>query len=162
MSYDLVSGFSTVTGHHTPLYSTSKQSASADHAIRYLDSIGVPPNKIVIGAAFYARTWENVENVNNGLYQRGKFKSFVPYRQFSQQLNSANGYQFYYDSVANASYAYSVQRKEFATFDDPVSIQLKTAYAIKKGLNGIMFWELTLDKPQQGLVDVIDKEKNNK
>lgn len=162
MSYDLVSGFSTVTGHHTPLYSTSKQSASADHAIRYLDSIGVPLNKIVIGAAFYARTWESVENVNNGLYQQGKFKSFVPYRQFSQQLNSANGYQFYYDSVANAAYAYSVQRKEFATFDDPVSIQLKTAYAIKKGLNGIMFWELTLDKPQQGLVDVIDKEKNNK
>lgn len=162
MSYDLVSGFDTITGHHTPLYSTTKQVFSADHAIQYLGSIGVPLNKIVIGAAFYARTWANVRNVNNGLYQRGKFKSFIPYRQFSKQLNSANGYKFYYDSIAKASYAYNIQKREFATFDDPGSIQLKTAYAIRKGLNGIMFWELTLDKPQHGLLEIIDKEKNKK
>src|SRR5690606_33537276 len=65
MSYDLVSGFSTVTGHHTPLYSNANQRESADDAIRYLISIGVPADKIVIGGAFYARTWENVENENN-------------------------------------------------------------------------------------------------
>ena len=58
MSYDLVNGFSTSTGHHTPLYSTSQQMESTDNAIRYLTTVGVPANKIVIGSAFYARTWE--------------------------------------------------------------------------------------------------------
>ena len=159
MSYDLVNGYSTVTGHHTPLYSTASQKESADDAIRYLTSIGVPANKIVIGAAFYARTWENVDKVNNGLYQSGKFKSFIPYGQFSKQLTEEGGFVFYQDTIAKAPYAYNAAKKTFATFDDPLSIQNKTQYAIDKGLNGIMFWELTLDKPTDGLLDAIDKVK---
>ncbi len=71
MSYDLVNGYSKLTGHHTPLYSNSSQKPSADNAIRYLDSIHVPLNKLIIGAAFYAREWDSVANVSNGLYQGG-------------------------------------------------------------------------------------------
>ena len=161
MSYDLVSGFSTVTGHHTPLYSSDKQKESADDAIRYLLSIGVPADKIVIGGAFYARTWENVENVNNGLYQSGKFKSFVPYAQFEKGLNEKDGFVFYRDTIAKAPYAYNAAQKIFATFDDALSIQNKTQYAIDLGLKGIMFWEMTLDKPTDGLLDEIHKIKAN-
>lgn len=159
MSYDLVNGYSTVTGHHTPLYSTSSQRESADDAIRYLTSLGVPANKIVIGAAFYARTWENVENVNNGLYQSGKFKSFIAYNQFNKRLTAKEGFVFYRDTIAKAPYAYNAAKKTFATFDDYSSVQNKTQYAIDKGLNGIMFWELTLDKQSDGLLEAIDKVK---
>ncbi|WP_425476409.1 hypothetical protein [Paraflavitalea speifideaquila] len=49
-----------------------------------------------------------------------------------------------------------------ATFDDSRSLALKTKYAIDKGLNGIMFWELTLDQPEDGLLDAIDKAKKGK
>jgi chitinase len=159
MSYDLVNGYSTVTGHHTPLYSTSSQIESADNAIRYLTSIGVPANKIVIGAAFYARTWENADSINNGLYQSGKFKSFIAYNQFNKRLTEEEGFVFYRDTTAKAPYAYNVAKKTFATFDDPLSIQSKTQYAIDKKLGGIMFWELTLDKQSKGLLDVIDRVK---
>jgi len=159
MSYDLVNGYSTVTGHHTPLYSTSSQRESADDAIRYLTSIGVPADKIVIGAAFYARTWENADNLNNGLYQSGKFKSFIPYNQFDKRLTAEEGFVFYRDTIAKAPYAYNVAKKTFATFDDYLSVQNKTRYAIDQGLNGIMFWELTLDKQNDGLLDAIDKVK---
>ena len=31
---------------------------STDNAVRYLDAIGVPKNKMVIGAAFYARIFD--------------------------------------------------------------------------------------------------------
>ena len=44
MTYDLVHGFSKVTGHHTPLYSTPKQVESIDHAVKYLVSINFPKN----------------------------------------------------------------------------------------------------------------------
>src|SRR6185437_1761737 len=42
MTYDLVGGYARLSGHHTPLYSTSGQMESADRAIRWLDSAGVP------------------------------------------------------------------------------------------------------------------------
>lgn len=158
MSYDLVNGYSTITGHHTPLYSNAKQVESADQAINYLVSNGVSAGQIVIGAAFYARTWENVENVNNGLYQPGKFKSFVPWRQFNERLKE--GFNFYRDTVAKAPWAYNEKEKIFATFDDSVSITGKTRYAKTRGLKGIMFWELSLDKPGGGLLNAIDTEKN--
>ncbi len=157
MTYDLVSGFSTVTGHHTPLHSTSALKESASRTIRYLDSIGVPKNKLVIGSAFYARTWENVADVNNGLYQTGKFKSFIGYNRFDKLLSTDSGFVFYYDTLAKASYAYNKSKKIFATFDDSLSITDKTKYALAEGLNGIMFWELTLDKKKGGYVDMINR-----
>jgi len=36
MTYDLVSGFSTVTGHHTALYSTPSQKESTDNCVQSL------------------------------------------------------------------------------------------------------------------------------
>ena len=157
MSYDLVGGYSKMTGHHTPLYSSKQQKESADNAVRYLASIGVPLNKIIIGAAFYAREWDSVANVNNGQYQSGNFHNFIPYKRFPELLSADSGFVFYRDKETKASYAYSVSKNRYATFDDEVSVRDKTIYAIKKGLGGIMFWELTLDKQQDGLLDVIDK-----
>lgn len=159
MSYDLVHGFSTVTGHHTPLYSSQHQIESADRAVRYLDSLGVARNKMVIGSAFYGRIWENVDSVNNGLYQPGKFKSFTPFRSFSTEITPANGFHFFTDTITKSSYAYNGSKKLFATFDDESSIGRKTAYAVKEGLGGIMFWELSLDKFKGGLLHVIDSTK---
>jgi chitinase len=35
-------------------------------------------------------------------------------------------------------------------------MSLKTKYAMDKGLNGIMFWQLGDDKTEHGLLDAID------
>jgi chitinase len=55
MSYDLVHGYSTSSGHHTPLYSTPQQIESTNNAVQLLLKKGVPAKKLVIGAAFYGR-----------------------------------------------------------------------------------------------------------
>ncbi|WP_346237847.1 glycoside hydrolase family 18 protein [Niabella insulamsoli] len=157
MTYDLVNGATPHTGHHTPLYSTAQQQESADACVNFLDSIGVPKSQLVIGAAFYGRSWTGVEPTQQGLYQPGDFKSFMPYRNFANQVSEAKGFRFYYDSVAHASYAYNAKEKVFATFDDRASIEAKTKYALRKGLGGIMFWELSLDKPADGLLNVISQ-----
>ena len=122
---------------------------------RYLKSLGVPAKKIVIGAAFYARTWIGVEPIDNGLHQRGTFKSFVPYRQFGTVLTPENDFVFYRDPAAQAPYAYSASRKEFATFDDAKSVEMKAKFAMAKGLGGIMFWELSGDLGEKGLLQAI-------
>jgi chitinase len=162
MTYDLVNGYATKTGHHTPLYSNSFQHESTDNAVQYLINNGVDSRKIIIGAAFYARIWENVPPENNGLNQPGKFKTGVPFRDFDKRLSPEKGFQYFWDSTAQAPYAYNAAEKMFATFDDKRSIELKTKYVIDNKLGGIMFWQLGSDKPKEGLLDVIQKTLKGK
>lgn len=159
MSYDLVSGFSTVSGHHTPLYSTPQQSRSVDDGVKRLIAAGVPPEKIVIGAAFYARLFEVTDTANHGLYRQAKFYHGLPFRNFADTISVANGFVLYWDTVAKAPYAFNNQRKILATYDDTASIRLKTEYSVKNKLNGIMFWQLAEDSFTNGLLDAIDKTR---
>lgn len=155
MSYDLINGYATRTGHHTALFSRPEQKESTDHGVQYLIRIGVPSDKIVIGAAFYGRMWEDVAAVDHGLYQSGKFKTSINYNRFSSELSEQNGFTYLWDDVVKAPYLYNPEKKLFVTYDDKRSIQLKTQYVIDNKLGGIMFWELTLDKDQGGLLDTI-------
>lgn len=159
MSYDLVHGFSERTGHHTPLYSTVDQLLSADWGVRQLLERGVPKEKIIIGAAFYGRFWENVPNVNSGLYQPGKFLKSQSFSAIENLLATDKTYQFFWDELAKAPYLYNTEKKLFVTYDNRTSIEFKTRYAMDKKLGGIMFWELSLDEPVGGLLDVIDGTK---
>lgn len=159
MSYDLVNGYATITGHHTPLYSNSNQILSLDYAVNYLDSIGVPRSKMIAGAAFYSRIWENVPPDNNGLYQSGIFKEAINFRDFNNYLS--DGFIEYWDSTSNAPYRYNAQDSLFATFDNPRSATLKTNYIMEQGLGGIMFWELTCDDHKNGLLEAISTALNS-
>lgn len=159
MSYDLVNGYSKVTGHHTPLYSTNKEEQSADRAVTYLLKLGVPAKKLVIGGAFYTRTWKNVENVNNGLYQAGEHTQGVSFKDFATTFTPENGWKYFWDNKAQAPYWYNEKEKTFATGDDLASIKAKTEYVKSKKLGGIMFWELPLDATRDGMVNAIYEVK---
>jgi len=162
MSYDLVNGYSKVTGHHTPLYSTNPNEESTDRAVTYLLKQGIPSEKLVIGGAFYSRTWKNVENVNNGLYQAGEHIEGVNFKNFAATYTEANGWKYFWDDKAKAPYWYNEKTKTFATSDDIKSIKAKTEYVKEKKLGGIMFWELTLDSPKNGMVNAIYEVKTAK
>ena len=162
MTYDLITGYDTITGHHTALYSTRHQKESCDNAVRMLTKKGVPKSKLLIGAAFYARIWENVSAVDNGLYQPGQFLSGVSFKNFSSSLSKDSGFIYHWDNKANAASLYNPQKKWLVTFDDSASISLKIKYALKKRLNGIMFWQLADDSFQNGLLDVIDSFRKSK
>lgn len=157
MTYDLVSGYATVTGHHSALFSTSTQKESTDNCVQYLIKLGVPSEKMIIGAAFYARTWEGVSAVNNGLYQIGKFKDFIGYNEFPKRIAEKAGFDFYWDDTAQAPYAFNPSDKIFATFDDIRSITAKTRYVLQHKLGGIMFWQLGHDYSKGGLVEAINE-----
>lgn len=160
MTYDLVHGYSTETGHHTALYSTTEQHESTDNAVQALIELGVPANKLVIGAAFYGRMWEGVSSTNNGLYQSGKFKQGTDYKNLSAEINPEKGFTYYWDDNAKAPYQYNADKKLYFTYDDKESISLKTKYAIDQNLDGIMFWELGCDLEKDGLLDEIVKTRN--
>ena len=102
---------------------------------------------------------ENVPPTNHGLYQSGKFKMGVDFKDFNNVFTKENGFVKHWDDVAKAPYFYSASKKQFATGDDLQSIRIKTQYAIDHNLDGIMFWELPHDIAKGGLVDAIYEVK---
>jgi len=161
MSYDLVSGASTVTGHHTPLYSTQLNPESVAHGVEQLIAKGVDKNKIVVGSAFYGRMWGNVRDTLNGLYQQGKFIRGVPRKNLEKTLSPDSGFVYHWDTTAHAPYFYSASKNLFITYDDERSIAEKTKFVIEKELGGIMFWQLGSDLYKNGLLDAIYEAKKN-
>jgi chitinase len=69
-----------------------------------------------------------------------------------------DNFEFFWDSVAKAPYAYDSKNKIFATFDDKKSISLKAKYAKENNLGGIMFWQLMNDKKSDGLLKTMVNE----
>lgn len=153
MTYDLVSGNSTVTGHHTPLADYRPGQESTQKCVNWLLHMNIAAEKLIIGAAFYARVWENVPDSNHGLYQRGKFKQSVPYNNFGVYFSNSSGFTYHWDKKAKAPFQYDQRKLLFASFDDKRSIGKKTKFIRRKKLGGLMFWELGNDLPVNGLVD---------
>jgi chitinase len=163
MTYSLPSNSKGHTGHHAALYSSRFQNESANIGIHRLDSIGVPMNKIIIGAGFYAEVSENVDSINNGLGRPGTFKKNADYKDVFTTFKENDGYVYHWDSIAQAPFIYNKQLKTFVTYDNIKSVSLKTQYAIENNLGGIMFWNLRYDTYKEGLFDAIDKQiKTNK
>lgn len=155
MTYDLVGGYSTVTGHHTPLRDYRPNQESTEKCVNWLLQHHVKREKLIIGAAVYARVWEQVSAENKGLYQAGRFKQGVSFKNFESYFSDSSGYRYYWDRKAKAPYQYSSSKQLFATFDDERSIRTKTKFIRRKKLGGIMFWQLMDDKTSVGLVDAI-------
>jgi chitinase len=157
MSYDLVGGYATVTGHHTPLQDYMPGQESAAKAVNWLLDKKIQPDKLIIGAAMYARVWENVPDTSHGLYQPGKFQRGVAYADFNNYFSDTSGYKYYWDKKAKAPYQYNSAQQLFATFDDKRSIEEKTKFIRKKKLGGIMFWELVQDLKEDGLIEEMSR-----
>lgn len=159
MTYDLVGGNDTVTGHHTAMYATHEQKESGDAAVSFLVKKGIPAGKLILGAAFYARIWQKVPAKKNGRYQPGKFLRGVSYRDFASVFSRDSGFVYYWDREARAPYLYNAPKQWFVTFDDSRSITRKMKYIKDNGLGGIMFWQLADDRFSGGLPDLIDRLK---
>ena len=174
MTYDQVGGSSPFTGHHTPLgliteadvketfaweYMnerreqlkergiTSLDPRSAERIVDYCLQQGVKAEQIVIGSAFYGRAWKGVPPTNNGLYQSntGAHIGWSAYRQIRSEFEPDAQYKRYWDPIAKAPYLYNATDSIFISYDDTVSVRLKTEYALQKQLGGIMFWQLGND-----------------
>lgn len=184
MTYDLVSGVSEYTGHHTALGAVTNAEISGTPFQKHLDSLyatgstkdkdprstqkivdflieqNVDPERIVIGAAFYGRVWKGVAPENNGPYQRsgGMHIGWYAYHAIRENYEQDSLFVRYWDEKAKAPFMYNPKDSLMMSYDDTVSVAEKTKYAMEKGLGGIMFWELGNDTKEEGsLLDAIYK-----
>lgn len=150
MTYDM-RGYEPVTGHHTNLCSAifDKNDLSADLSVRYLLSHGVPAGKIVIGAAFYGRTWANVPDIGTGLRVFGGTPGpTVAYKNIV--ANYYPSFTRHFDIYCKAPYLFN--GNTFVSYDDPESLGYKARYAHDMAIGGVMFWEYTQDTSSHELL----------
>lgn len=156
MTYDMRGGFQVLTGHHTNLYTGTGDlfRISVDASVRLFMQAGVPKEKIVIGAAFYSRVWNQVPNRNNGLYQMaGTTGGYGPdFTKLAAEYINKNGYTRYWDEEACAPYLFN--GSSLISYDDEESIQHKCDYVKQSGVAGVMFWEYSCDDTHR-LLDAI-------
>ena len=179
MTYDLVGGGTPFTAHHTNLGWVKKEDVEETPAYKMLEEskmdfkprstksivdfciqLGVKPEQIVIGGAFYGRGWKGVPPENNGLYQlnKGVWKGWAQYGNIHEKYENKGGFKRYWDAIADAPYLYNATDSLFISYDDSESLTLKTKYAKEAGLGGVMFWQLTNDTNDYILLDAIYQE----
>jgi chitinase len=161
MTYGLPNDRKGRTGHHTALYSSTYQKESVNSGVELLDSLKVPLDKIIIGAAFYSFVIANVDSINFGLGRPGKVKNSPDYLTTSKKYTAENSYRTYWDTTAMAPYLYSSKERTFITYDNKESCRLKTKYAMDHQLGGVMFWRLNGDTNKDGLLDAIYETNKN-
>jgi chitinase len=149
MTYDFVNSLTGTTGHHTGLHASRLIPAggrTTECAVRQFLGQGVPPGKLVIGAAFYGREFAEVDPHQHGLYRRyGRYQGEHPWPQLKADYINNNGYVRYWDAAAEAPWLWNARKRRFISYDDPQSIAAKAAYAAALHLGGIMYWEQSLD-----------------
>jgi chitinase len=158
MTYDFVNAMTPTTGHHTGLHASARiagDGRSTDRAVGQFLAAGVPPRKLVIGAAFYGREFADVQPAHDGLYQRyGHFAGTRPWPELEAGYIGRHGYVRHWDAKAQAPWLWNAKTRSFISYDDPESIAAKAAFVKAQHLGGIMYWEQSLD-PGDALLDAI-------
>ncbi|MGI8951428.1 MAG: glycoside hydrolase family 18 protein [Chitinophagaceae bacterium] len=160
MSYDYVSNTDSISGHHTNLYVSSKNTLqySADRSVRAFIAAGVPANKIVLGVAFYGKGWQMESNTNNGLFQKAlKPATGGGFTYLKDSIINKNEFIRYWDSAAKAPYLFNPGKNIFISYDDEESVKNKCEYVKKYHLAGVMFWEYNEDKKEYLLKVIADE-----
>lgn len=159
MTYDFY-GISTPAGHHATLFTPANTyyRRTVDSDVKDHLAAGIPTNKLVIGAAFYAKAWTNVtsiEPINEGKYARS-----YTYSQLTREILPSSAYQRRWDPVAKADYLWHPATATFISYEGPAALKAKSDYVKENKLAGIMFWEYSND-PEERLLDVLTRELSN-
>jgi chitinase len=161
MTYDFAGAWGSTTGHHTPLYRSAAAPKDEPSTQSFIDqhlAAGIPPRKIVVGAAFYGKGWKGASRESNGLYtahfDRFDYEFNYPYSRIASDYLGAPGYERRWDAAAHAPYLWNAELGRFITYDDPQSLSEKAKFVKDRGLGGIMYWEHSHD-PEEVLLDTL-------
>ncbi|MGI4758327.1 MAG: glycoside hydrolase family 18 protein [Janthinobacterium lividum] len=169
MTYDMAGPWMQTTGFIAPLYRVpalpeNRQEPSASGAsltpprppaaggvsgsVQAFLTAGVPAGKILVGVPFYGYGWTQVPEAGEGVYQEGMpVDGDRPYSYIQTLFPNSRTYR---DPVSQTPWLFDGD--VFWTFDDPVSIHAKAAFAVEHGLGGLMIWELSNDTADGSLL----------
>jgi chitinase len=170
MTYDYHGAFDELTNHQAPLHSNPNDpSPRADDfyveaSMDYWANTPFDNQQLSMGLPFYGRSYANVTNKNNGLFQpfdgpaAGSFPSagngIYDFWDINQNLKPGTTFESYWDDSAKAAWLFSSSNDVMVSYPNPESIGIKTDYATQNGFGGLMFWAFALDK-NEVLLDAV-------
>lgn len=171
-----------------PLYGATQSESLDELTNQYLNVVGFPANKLIMGLPFYGKKFDNVAtNSTNGLFvsapryvvsgctnpqnptgtwdgaaaceKSGSIEicdlvgnpvtNSHPYLDPNTMLvtptAAAAGWVRYFDNTTKVPYLYNASLKQFISYEDKQSMDLKVQYIKSKNLAGGMVWELSQD-----------------
>ncbi|MCP2029079.1 GH18 family chitinase [Flavobacterium sp. HSC-32F16] len=171
-----------------PLYGAAQSESLDELTNQYLNVIGFPANKLIMGLPFYGKKFDNVAtNSTNGLFVAAP-RYIVPgctnpqnptgtwdgsgaceksgsieicdlvgnpvtnshaYLDPSTMMVTPSaasaGWVRYFDNTTKVPYLYNSTLKQFISYEDKQSMDLKVQYIKSRNLAGGMIWELSQD-----------------
>ena len=106
MTYDMRNGNTRQAGHHAALGASKgdDETTSTRYIVDLFHNAGVPLRKLIVGIAFYGRSFTGVPDVNNGLLQpAGSVGEYGPeYKDLTEEFRRAGNFTEYWDADAEA------------------------------------------------------------
>ncbi|MFB9076401.1 T9SS-translocated chitinase ChiA [Flavobacterium procerum] len=171
-----------------PLYGATQSESLDELTNQYLNVIGFPANKLIMGLPFYGKKFDNVAtNSTNGLFvaapryivpgctnpqnptgtwdgsgaceKSGSIEIcdlvgnpvtnshayLDPNTMMVTPSAASAGWVRYFDNTTKVPYLYNATLKQFISYEDKQSIDLKVQYIKSRNLAGGMIWELSQD-----------------
>ncbi|MGF1726977.1 glycoside hydrolase family 18 protein [Photobacterium nomapromontoriensis] len=169
MTYDFLGGWGSQTGHLTNLHATPDVwwGMGSDVFVEKMVKLGIPAEKLVVGAAYYGRGWEGTQDFDGRTLsstlssKQGasfgtdpKEPGYFMYWDLARNYTEAQGYYQGYDDKAEAPYLWHPEKKVFITYEDSRSIKAKANWVKKHKYAGMFVWELTGD-PEHELTEAM-------
>ncbi|MBS7254859.1 T9SS-translocated chitinase ChiA [Flavobacterium branchiicola] len=171
-----------------PLYGATQSESLDELTNQYLNVIGFPANKLIMGLPFYGKKFDHVAtNSTNGLFvsaprdivggctnpqnptgtwdgagaceKSGSIEicdlvgnpvtnshAYLDPNTMQVTASAASaGWVRYFDNTTKVPYLYNATLKQFISYEDKQSMDLKVQYIKSKNLGGGMIWELSQD-----------------
>ncbi|HEX3850673.1 MAG TPA: glycoside hydrolase family 18 protein, partial [Polyangiaceae bacterium] len=148
MTYTFAGSWSGHSGHNANLFPASSYGADGADVDTILQGLlkkyGVPPEKIVLGLAFYGAQY-STDKMGQNFPPNSRYKGEeINYAEVTR-LAATPEYKSYWDEGGHVPYLERVGGGHTVSFDDPRSINEKCVYAVHNGLRGVMFWYMGED-----------------
>ncbi|HGY55366.1 MAG TPA: T9SS type A sorting domain-containing protein [Caldithrix abyssi] len=143
MCYDFHGSWSAHSGHNAPLYQPPGDvCGSVDTGMRYLNVIRrIPKKRLTVGIPFYGKQFNS-----GGLYQSFSGEvSDLFYYQIAPLLDNSD-WEYFWDEAAKVPYLQNSAKTKLITFDDTLSVGLKSRWIKENAFAGAMIWALGQDE----------------
>ncbi|KOX77106.1 Chitotriosidase-1 [Melipona quadrifasciata] len=156
MAYDFHGSWENVAEINAPLYASSTEfgeeaELNVNSAVKYWLGQGAPANKLVVGIPAYGRSftlsnpsYNTVGSPTIGPGLPGPYTQeggMLGYNEICEYVKQ--GWTVRRDLEQGVPYAF--KGNQWVGYDDTISVEEKTKYAMSMGLGGIMMWSIDTD-----------------